>query len=173
LQIPDAQLALYPFARSVTTLIFFFAVTPKLNRMEERVPMVLGLAGLVVSHVLLITIPPGRGWLVLLVTIIEGCSIPATTTLLGKMTVVNVDAAERARIMALLNAAVLLVTSPFGWIAGRLSTLDRRWPFVLATGLFVLAGFVVVQANRAAKQRKAIQAVSSSRETTALVEPGT
>lgn len=160
LQVPDARLALYTFARSVTMLLFFFVVTPKLRKLNDQIPMLLGLVGLIASHILLIIIPPGSSWLLLLVTVMEGCSIPMTTTLLGKMAVVNVDPAERARIMALLNVAVLLVTSPFGWIAGRLSTLDRRWPFVLTTGLLVLAGALVVQVSRIKKRRAARQPVS-------------
>jgi hypothetical protein len=134
--------------------------------------MVLGVVGLIASHVLLVTIPPGNGWLLLLVTVIEGCSIPTTTTLLGKMTVVNVDASERARIMALLNAAVLLVTSPFGWIAGRLSSIDRRWPFILTIGLFAVAGALVVQASRAARQRAARQELASKAGTPLTAESG-
>ncbi len=155
LQVPDEQLALYTFVRSVTMLVFFFLVTSTLRRTSGRKPMVLGLLGLVVSHVLLVIIPPGNRWLLLLVTVIDGCCIPMTTTLLGKMTVVNVAPDERARIMALLNVAVLLVTSPFGWIAGRLSTLDRRWPFVLTAGCLVLASALVVQASRVKRQRDA------------------
>jgi Na+/melibiose symporter-like transporter len=161
LQIPDEQLALYTFVRSMTMLLFFFIVTPKLRQMKDQTPMMLGLAGLIVSHILLVTIPPGNRWLLLMVTFIEGCSIPMTTTLLGKMVAVTVDPDERARIMALLNVAVLLVTSPFGWIAGRLSTLDRRWPFVLTAGCLLLAGALVVQVGRV-KARRSAQCASTS-----------
>ncbi len=161
LQIPDAQLALYTFVRSVTMLLFFFTVTPTLRKISARTPMVLGLAGLVVSHILLVIIPPGNRWVLFLVTILEGCCIPMTATLLGKMTVVNVDPVERARIMALLNVAVLMVTSPFGWIAGQLSAMDRRWPFVLTAGCLFLAGVLVIQTGRV-KARKSTPRVSTS-----------
>ena len=161
LQVPDARLAFYTFARSVTMLLFFFVATPKLRQMRAHVPMVLGVGGLLVSHILLITIPPGSSWLLLLVTVIEGCSLPTMNTLLGKMTVVNVDPDERARIMALLNVAVLLIASPFGWIAGQLSAVDRRWPFLLTVGLLVLAGALVVQARRVETRRAVGRATTS------------
>jgi len=151
LLIPDARLAFYTFVRSMTMLLFYFLVTPRLRQMKDHVPMILGMGGLIVSHVLLVTIPPGSHWLLLLVTVIEGCSLPTTNVLLGKMAVVNVDPAERARIMALLNAAVLLATSPFGWIAGRLSSVDRRWPFILTAGLLAAAMALIVQARRTEK----------------------
>jgi hypothetical protein len=49
--------------------------------------------------------------------------------------VTTVDAEERARIMAILYTVVLMITSPFGWIAGRISEIDRRLPFVLLAAL--------------------------------------
>ena len=38
---------------------------------------------------------------------------------------------------------VILLTSPFGWIAGQLSELNRIFPFVLNIGLFLI-GMVLV-----------------------------
>ncbi len=157
LAIPDEELAYYTFARSVTMLLFFFLAMPRLRRVDERRLLFLSIVGLVASHVLLIVTPAGSRGLLLLVTVLEGCALPLLSALLGKISVVNVDAAERARIMALLNATVLLFTSPFGWIAGRLSILDRRWPFVLVTGLFALAAALVVWGARAPKGKPELQ----------------
>jgi hypothetical protein len=55
--------------------------------------------------------------------------------------------------MALLNLAVILGSSPFGWIGGELSALNRRLPFVLVTGIFVLSGLLTFLASRAAARR--------------------
>jgi len=63
--------------------------------------------------------------------------LPLVSTLVNKWVVTTVDAEERARIMAILYTVVLMVTSPFGWIAGRISEINRRLPFVL---LAVLVG---------------------------------
>ena len=70
-------------------------------------------------------------------THIEVGSLPLVSTLLNKWVVTTVDAQERARIMAVLYTVVLMITSPFGWIAGQISELNRRLPFVL---LVVLTG---------------------------------
>ena len=152
---PEAQLAYYTFARSVTMLLFFFLVTPKLRTGDNKTPLILGLIGLIISQLLLITIPPGNSWLLLLVTIIEGGSLPTITTLLGKMLVVNVDAEERARSMSLLNVAVLFITSPFSWIAGQLSSLDRRWPFMLTLVILSAAVLLVFRFNQTTKMEPA------------------
>jgi hypothetical protein len=77
--------------------------------------------------------------------------MPMVATLLEKLTVLTVDARERARIMAILNAAVLILTSPFGWFAGRLSEVNRRYPFVLTILLSILGIILAYSAGHKSK----------------------
>lgn len=152
LQIPAQHLAFYPFARSMTMLLFFFLVMPRIQKFKIYTTMTCGLGGLIFSLFMLISIPTRSYGLLLIATIIEACSIPATYTLLDKLTVVTVDPKERARIMAILNMSVLVCTSPFGWIAGQLSEWHRSLPFVLSIGLFSLAAILTFLASRWAKE---------------------
>ena len=153
LQIPAEHLALYPFARSMVMLAFFFVAMPRLRDRDSRKPMILGFAGLILSYVLLISVPPGNYWLLLLATVIEACSMPMANTLLQKLIVVNVEAEERARIMAILNMGVIVFTSPFGWIAGRMSEMNRSLPFVLSIGLLGLGVLLTYLVAREGKRR--------------------
>ena len=50
---------------------------------------------------------------------------------------------ERARISAMVYVVVIVVTSPFGWIAGQLSALDRSLPFVLEVAMSAIGLFLV------------------------------
>jgi MFS family permease len=143
LLVPAEYLALYPFARSIVQLLFLFLVMPRLSRMDARKPMIVGLLGFIASQILLITMPAQNFFLLLLATILDGCSLPLVSTLVNKWVVTTVEAEERARIMAILYTVVLMVTSPFGWIAGRISELDRRLPFVLL-GVLVGIGILLV-----------------------------
>ena len=148
LQIPEKHLAIYPFARSMTMLLFFFLLMPKIRRMEARRPMLVGYLGFVASQLILINAPvSGYGW-VLVATLLEACSLPLISTLLDKLIALNVDPAERARIMALLYAVVIIFTSPFGWIAGKVSEIDRGLPFVINIALFVIGALIVLFAGR-------------------------
>jgi MFS family permease len=136
IQIPPEHLALFSFARSVTMLVFFFVAMPRLRNMDARKPMIVGFLGMILSHVLLITVPTRGYWLLLVATVLEACSVPVATTLLEKVVVVSIDAKERARTMSILYVLVMVFTSPFGWIAGRISEVDRSLPFVLNIALF-------------------------------------
>ncbi|MCU0520976.1 MAG: MFS transporter [Anaerolineae bacterium] len=162
LQIPQEHMALYPFARSVTMMLFFFFGMPWLqrqaqfSRMGERLLMVVGFITFFVSQVVLLGSPVGSYWVLLAATILEGVSIPLTSTMLDKLTVVTVDPKERARIMAWLNVAMLVAATPFGWLAGVLSGVDRRLPFVLVVVLFLLGGVVTLMASRRAQHDQAM-----------------
>lgn len=153
LEVPAQYLAIYPFARSMTMLVFFFTVMPRLRHVDVRRPMVFGFAGLVIVQAILIT-APARSYLLLLVaTILEGCSIPASTTLLDKLIAISVDPRERARIIAILYVAVIALTAPFGWIAGQLSEINRSLPFVLTFILYGSGGALTYWATRLARVR--------------------
>jgi hypothetical protein len=52
--------------------------------------------------------------------------------------------------MGLLFVLVILLTTPFGWIAGQLSAINRQLPFVLLVVLFVLGLVLTVVAGRLA-----------------------
>ncbi len=138
LHLPAEHIAIYPFVRSITMLLTYFFLLPKLRRWKPQVAMLLGFTGLIISSIVLLNTPPKNYWMLLIVTILDACSLPMVTTLMAKLIVVNVDAKERARIMATLNAIVLILTSPFGWFAGRLSEVNRSYPFVLSIILFAL-----------------------------------
>ena len=149
LQIATSYLSYYYVARSATMLLFFFFVMPHLRATQDvRKPMVFGFVGLILSWTLLVTIPAQSYLLLLVATILEGCSIPATSTLLDKLIATSVDPNERARIMALLYMVVIGCTSPFGWIAGEISGINRNLPFILNIVLFIVGGILAYVASR-------------------------
>ena len=142
LQIAPQHLALYHFVRSMTMLLFFFLVMPKLRAMEVRKPLLLGFFGLIATQVMLISSPVKNYLWLLMATVMEGCSVPIANTLTDKLIVITVDPKERARIMAILYVIVIVCTSPFGWIAGQLSEVNRSLPFALNILLFSLGALL-------------------------------
>lgn len=131
IHIPAKFIGIFPFIRSSIMLIFFFTLVPRIRALKFKKPLIVGFSFFAISQILLI-IAPDKGYLILVVSIIlEACSISLISPLLDSMQVVLVDPQERARIMAILYVIVVAFTSPFGWIAGMLSGIDRRLPFLL------------------------------------------
>ncbi len=152
--IPAAQLAYYPFARSLLMLLFLAVVVPRLRGVTFARPMQLALAGYVASQALLVVVPPGGYLLLLASTLLESGSYAVVATQTERLTAVNIEAAERARIVAVAHLTVLVCTTPFGWIAGLLSQTHRALPFALNVAL-LLTGFWLVRRLRQAQAGQA------------------
>jgi hypothetical protein len=136
LHIPAARIAIFPFIRSAVMIAFFFVVMPRLNRLHFKVPMVVGFLGFVASQVVLITSPENGYPSLVLSVFLEACSFAAVSPLVDRMTVLTIRAKERARILSILSVGIILLTSPFGWVAGTLSGTNKTLPFILNILLF-------------------------------------
>jgi hypothetical protein len=155
LAIPADHLAYYHTARSLAMMAVYFLVMPRLRNVGWRRPMLFGFLGLVSSQVILVGSPTGSYAVLLIATLLEALSMPTASTLLDKLVVVAVDAKERARIMALIYVVVITCTSPFGWIAGQVSEVNRTLPFVLNIALFAIGGMLVFMTGRLAHNEEA------------------
>ena len=155
LQISTQSLAIFPFVKSAIMLIFYFTVMPIIARMHFKLPMTLGFLVYVTSQVVLVTAPQGEYGFLILSVFLEACSVAAVSPLLDQMIVLTVDAKERARILSILSVGVILLSSPFGWIAGSLSTIRKDLPFLLNIILFVMGMILAYLAGQNA-QRAAV-----------------
>jgi MFS family permease len=155
LHIPAQHIAVFPFIRSASMLLFFFVVMPRLDKRRFQRPMAIGFLVSALSQVVLIT-SPDRGYPALVLSVVlEACSFAAISPLVDQMTVLTISAEERARIQSILSVGIILLTSPFGWIGGTLSEISKDLPFMLSTALFVVgAGLAYVAGARL--QRKGI-----------------
>jgi uncharacterized membrane protein (DUF485 family) len=59
------------------------------------------------------------------------------------MLALSLESDERARVSAIVYVSLIVLISPFGWVAGQLSALNRSLPFALNTALFAI-GLIVV-----------------------------
>jgi len=158
LHIPAQNLAIFPFVKSAVMLFFFFMVMPRFNKLHFKMPLVIGFLGFVVSQLILIT-APDKGYLFLLVSVfLEACCFAMINPLMDQMIALTIDSKERARIQSILYVGIILITSPFGWIAGNLSALNKSLPFVLNIALFCVGSLLAYMAGNAAQKRLALEA---------------
>jgi MFS family permease len=156
LHIPAQNLAMFPFIKSAVMLFFFFMVMPRFNKMHFKLPLVIGFFGFVVSQLILIT-APDKGYAFLIVSVfLEACCFATINPLMDQMIALTIDAKERARIQSILYVGIILITSPFGWIAGNLSGIDKILPFILNITLFSIGSVLAYLAGNAAQKRLAV-----------------
>ena len=142
LNVSAKSLGIFSFVKSVIMLLFFFLIIPKINVMRFKKPMIIGFSIFIISQTILIFTPEQGYYILVMSIILEAFSLSLINPLLESLQVIMVDPHERARIIAVLFVIVLTLTAPFGWIAGVLSGMDRRFPFVLNL-LLLFMGVVV------------------------------
>ena len=148
LKIPAQNIAIFPFARSVIMVLFFFLVIPRMRAIHFKGPLMLGFAGFTISQLVLVTVPENGYGLLLLSGLLEACSLATTNLLVDQMLVLTIDPKERARIQSILCVGIILITAPFGWIAGILSGLNKNFPFILNIFLFLVGGILAYLAGQ-------------------------
>jgi MFS family permease len=147
LGLPAKHLAIFPFAKSAVTIILFFALTPKLAKLRFRLPLAFGFLLFAASQ-LLYALAPHMGYAMLLAgAVLEASGLAIANPLVDRMVVLNVAPEERARIQSILYVGVILVSSPFGWIAGELSQIDRSIPFALNLVLYAVGILLALAAD--------------------------
>ena len=160
LHIPAQNLAIFPFIKSAIMLFFFFFVMPRINKMHFKLPLAIGYLGFIASQLILITAPEQNYPFLVISVFLEALCFAAVYPLVDKMVVLTIDARERARIQSILAVGIILVTSPFGWIAGNLSELNKAFPFVLNIALFAIGAVLAYIAGNAS-QRLAVETAAS------------
>jgi len=158
LHIPAQNLAIFPFVKSAIMLLFFFLVMPRLNKTHYQLPLTIGFIGFVISQILLVTAPVQGYFLLLISVFLEACSFAAVSPLIDQMVVLTIDPKERARIQSILYVGIILLTSPFGWIAGTLSEINKSLPFILNITLFAIGAILAYLAGKASQERKMMEA---------------
>ncbi|MGC3954425.1 MAG: MFS transporter [Propionicimonas sp.] len=146
LGVPDALLPFFPMIRSVLSVVFFFTVIPRLTHARRlRAPTLLGFAVYLAGQLLLVVIPATAGAatgstyaLLGVCLLLDAFGAGILYMLAESLVALHVDRQERSRVMAIQRTCVMLVTAPFGWISGWLSSVDRSWPFLLTSALLVL-----------------------------------
>jgi MFS family permease len=145
LLVPDPLLPMFPMLRSVIAMTFLFLVVPRLTRLSLRTPLLAGFASYIIGQTLLISVP-AEGifrYLLLCVSLVfDGFGLGTLAMLAESLVALHVNAAERARVMAIQHMIIMFSTAPFGWIGGLLSGISRNLPFVLNIALLA-AGILV------------------------------
>jgi MFS family permease len=143
LGIADRYLAFFPILNAAVMLIFMIGIQHRLETVKFRIPMWSGLVLYAGCSILLILTPKERMSLVILYVIVAAVAnalvMPRKDTLLQ----LNINPNERARINALIMSFTIAFAAPFGYLAGWLSSFDRRLPFVFTFSIFIVAIIII------------------------------
>ena len=140
----NSQISTYVAIRSIVMTICFFLIGPRLTNLRRfRLPLWTGFAAFLVSQLLLVIMPPQAVMLLVISVVLEGIASALVSPMTESLLALSLESNERARVSAMVSVALIVLISPFGWIAGQLSALDRSLPFALNMGLFAV-GLILI-----------------------------
>lgn len=151
IHLPESSIGYFAFARSLVMLVFYFGILPRIRHLPFKIPMQVGFILYILGQVILVLTPEKNVLLLVISVILDATSVALVVPQVDKLAVVTVSPEERARIMAIIYSITLIISSPFGWIAGNLSAVNRSLPFVLNIVLYILGFILTFFAARAAK----------------------
>jgi MFS family permease len=164
----SAQISTYAAIRSIVMTVCFFLIGPRLTNLRLfRLPLWTGFAAFLISQLLLVVMPPQAVILLVVSVMLEGVASALVSPMTESLLALSMESNERARVSAIVYVALIVLISPFGWIAGQLSALDRSLPFALNTGLFMLGMVLVWVIGRPGF----LTSASQSAEQTAALSP--
>lgn len=143
LGIADSYLALFPILNAAVMLFFMIGIQHRLDSVKFRIPIWSGLILQVAGTLLLLLAPAGNLVCIILYVFVGAVASALIGPRKDALLQLNINPQERARINALIMAFTIAFSSPFGYFAGWLSSLDRRLPFVFMLVLFVVAIVIV------------------------------
>ena len=141
---PSSQISTYVAVRSIIMTICFFVIGPRLTNLRRfHLPLWIGFAAFLISQLLLVVMQPQAVILLVVSVILEAIATALVSPMTESLLALSMESDERARVSAMVYVALIVLISPFGWIAGQLSALDRSLPFALNTALFAIGILLV------------------------------
>ncbi len=140
----DSEISIYVALRSIVMTLCFFLLGPRLTNLRRfRLPLWMGFTAFFISQLLLVVMAPRAIPLLVLSVVLEAVASALVSPMTESLLALSLESKERARISAMVYVALIVLISPFGWIAGQLSAIDRALPFTLNMALFALGALLV------------------------------
>ena len=150
LGISESLLPSFSALRTLIMLLLYLTVVPRLDARAFRRPLTLSMGILLLVGVILFYMEKGALAMVWLCVALEGVALSTLTPLLPTLIMQAMDRVERARMLALATTMSLLVSAPFGTVAGLLSKMNRGLPMLLNVALAALSIFLATRLEREA-----------------------
>jgi MFS family permease len=140
----DSQISTFVAIRSIVMTLCFFVIGPRLTNLHRfRLPLWVGFSAFLLSQLLLVVMPPQAVLLLVVSVVLEAVASALVSPMTESLLALSMESNERARVSAMVYVALIVLISPFGWIAGQLSALDRSLPFALNMSLFAIGILLV------------------------------
>ncbi len=130
-----ADIAIFPALYSGMMLLVYVFIMPSINGGNMRAALMYGLLFSIVGYALLIVSPQKSYALVITSTIVVAIGTGISGPVIESVLANSIRSDDRAKVMSVFHACMFAVSSPFGYLAGVLSSVSDRLPFAMAVVL--------------------------------------
>ena len=148
LGIAEENLSLFSTLRTLVMLLCYLVLVPRLDLRTFRKPMITALGLIALVDTMLFFLTRGIYPLIIAGVLLEALALSTLQPLISTLNMQAMDRQERARMLGLATMMSLLVSSPFGTIAGALAKMDRSLPMLLNIALALLSCFIAIRLDR-------------------------
>ena len=141
-------IAYFPVLRSAIALFFFFVLQSRMYKFKIQYVMAAAIVLYIAGHGVLLGAPYQNFTWLIVYAILDAFAAAMFLPRFETQLFSSLDNKERARCRAVIMVVTLALASPFGALAGFLSDMDRRFPFMLNILLFVCMMFFVIHKKK-------------------------
>ncbi len=161
LGIAEENLSVFATVKTLLMLASYFVIVPHVRVERFKSPALTALLLLAAQQAMMILLPVGAYALVVLGAVMEAVAMSILSPLTSAIQTRELPAEERARMQGFFFMMCLLMTSPFGMLAGALSDINRALPMGL--NLLFLAGCAVFAIALDRDEKQAVKRAESCR----------
>jgi MFS family permease len=148
LGIAEENLSLFSTLRTLVMLLCYLVLVPRLDLRTFKKPMITAMGLIALVDTMLFFLTRGIYPLIIAGVLLEAVALSTLQPLISTLNMQAMDRQERARMLGLATMMSLLVSSPFGTIAGALAKLDRSLPMLLNIALALLSCLIAIRLDR-------------------------
>lgn len=142
LGVSQETLSLFSTLKTLVMLLMFFVLVPRLDVRVFLKPFTIAMGLIVAVNLVLFFLQQGAMQVIVIGIVLEALALSALLPMMPTLIMQAMEKEERARMLALATMMALMVSAPFGTLAGWLSKLNRSLPMLLNVSLAALSIFL-------------------------------
>ena len=144
LGLPDAVVATLQTVMSIVMMAVLLLGLPAMQRRDVRGPLLAAFLAALVAHGVLLALPKGLLWPVLVDGVVLAVAVVTTEPLMAAMFANSMQESERALMMATMALLSLIVSAVFQYAGGVAARLEPRSPMILIAALSAVCALVLL-----------------------------
>ncbi len=160
LHLSASLVPIFPMVRTALMLLVVSFLQNIINRIRMKNALLIGTLVYIISHAVLIVTPVQSIIGVIIYTILEAAAYAIVFPRREALMAYYIIPKERSRVQSIFHAAMIALSSPFGYVVGRLFDENPDYPFWFNIAVFIIMAFLIARSKSIVSYDKEIRGES-------------